>query len=447
MQHTSNVARCPRAALTGALTAGLIALSALAAGTASARAGEPKGRPAVGAGKCVSVAGVLLERAGEGRWRAVSPKETLPPDTLLVALPRAEIDSADGAVRLVLLADVGQRGPYPVLESGVILHKNPQVGLDATLDRGLIGLENRRKDGPAKVRLRVAGASWELTLREPGTKVSMEVYGRHPAGIPKLTGGKLDPPVADFVLLVERGSAFLDLGEQGFGLRAPPGPAVVHWDSVSRMPEVRRLEKLPDAVKPLDDKEGKVFQEICACAHHLAGKDVGARAAKLLDADKKVERLVGVTALGAVDDLPRLLGALADPKHADVRDHAVLVLRSWIGRGPGQAEKLYKALLADPNYTAPRAKTLVQLLFGFDDEQRRRPETYGLLIEYLKHSKLPVRELAHWHLVRLAPAGKGIPYDAAGTEGERDRAYQEWRRLIPEGRLPPRPTSAPPAKQ
>ena len=45
-------------------------------------------------------------------------------------------------------------------------------------------------------------------------------------------------------------------------------------------------------------------------------------------------------------------------------------------------------------------------------------------------------------LVRLAPAGKDIPYDAGGTEADRAKAQQRWRELIPPGRLPPEAETA-----
>ena len=52
---------------------------------------------------------------------------------------------------------------------------------------------------------------------------------------------------------------------------------------------------------------------------------------------------------------------------------------------------------------------------------------------------LPVRELAHWHLDRLAPAGQKIAYDAAADEAARHKAAEQWRALIPPGQLPPPP--------
>jgi hypothetical protein len=58
------------------------------------------------------------------------------------------------------------------------------------------------------------------------------------------------------------------------------------------------------------------------------------------------------------------------------------------------------------------------------------------LINYLDHSKLAVRQLALWHLVRLVPEGKAIGYDPAAPAAVRQKAIKEWRQLIPEGKLP-----------
>ena len=44
--------------------------------------------------------------------------------------------------------------------------------------------------------------------------------------------------------------------------------------------------------------------------------------------------------------------------------------------------------------------------------------------------------LAHWHLTRLAHAGRGIAYDPAADAAQRAAAIREWRVVIPEGGLP-----------
>ena len=56
----------------------------------------------------------------------------------------------------------------------------------------------------------------------------------------------------------------------------------------------------------------------------------------------------------------------------------------------------------------------------------------------LKERWVGVRELAHWHLVRLWQPGREIPYDAAWPEERRRAAVMRWRQAIPAGQLPPR---------
>jgi hypothetical protein len=132
-----------------------------------------------------------------------------------------------------------------------------------------------------------------------------------------------------------------------------------------------------------------------------------------------------------------LVGALAD-KRGDVRDQAVLVLRNWLGRRPGQADKLFAELTRD-GYSRIQAGTVLFLLFGPDEKQLAQPAAYDILIAMLGSEKTAVRELAHWHLVRQVPAGKSIAYDPAGPAEARQEAQASWRRLIPPGQLPPRP--------
>jgi hypothetical protein len=55
----------------------------------------------------------------------------------------------------------------------------------------------------------------------------------------------------------------------------------------------------------------------------------------------------------------------------------------------------------------------------------------------LQHKDPGIRELAAWRLYQLVPQGKDIAYDAAGSAEERTRGQAVWRKLIPEGKLPP----------
>src|SRR5262249_48114505 len=85
------------------------------------------------------------------------------------------------------------------------------------------------------------------------------------------------------------------------------------------------------------------------------------------------------------------------------------------------------------------AETTVQLLHSFGDDDLDRPETYEMLIDYLDHEKLAVRGLAHWHLIRLVPEGKKFGYNPLDPKKKRDAAVAKWRKLIPHGKMPPKP--------
>src|SRR5262249_40996710 len=134
------------------------------------------------------------------------------------------------------------------------------------------------------------------------------------------------------------------------------------------------------------------------------GDELLAAAAK--DKDKaraSMTRQLVVSGQAALDEVEKVAQALADPKPADMRTTAVLSVRHWIGAAPGRDQILYDALRGDLEYSQASAETVMQLLHSpFDPDQ---PETYEALIAYLKHGRMAVRELAAWHLYRLAPAG------------------------------------------
>ncbi len=398
--------------------------------------------------KCLTFNGAVLERT-EGSWKAIKEKQGVDGGSLVVALPRAFFLSKDENVEMRMLADIGQRGPFPVLESAVVFNKpkDNNISMDVTFDRGIIVFVNRKKEGAAKVKIRFRDETWTLTLRQPKTKVGLELYSRHLPGLPKIVDGKIQPPTTYVALLVVEGTAFLNTGEEGVALTQPPGRARVQWESGTDFIAVQKLDKLPESLlKAPTKEEAKLFSQICSCAAKLSvaklsKSDAGELLDLFLKSRREIDRKVGVTSAGAIDDLPRLIGCLEDKKHPDVRDHAILVLRHWMGRSQSHVKDLYEAL-KKKGYSDIHARTILQLLFGFGPEHRKDPDSFILLNAFLQHSQLPIRELAHWHLVRLAPAGKNIPYDAAAAADERAKAVKQWQDLIPPGKLPPKPPIA-----
>ena len=152
-----------------------------------------------------------------------------------------------------------------------------------------------------------------------------------------------------------------------------------------------------------------------------------------------VELRVAIVTLGAQDDLSTLGESLGAAKSLEEWDFGITVLRHWLGRCTGQDQRFYQLLTTARGFTPAQAKIAMQLLFGFSADEVKTPETYEVLIDYLGHEKAGIRNLAAWHLVRLVPQGKAIPYKPDGTAADAAKAREEWKKLVPAGELPPTP--------
>jgi hypothetical protein len=415
-------------------------LLALVLGTGAAPAAE-KREPA---GMSRSAKGMLMVRENpQAAWQAIEPDTAVNSGDLVLGVSGAEIVSKNGAVGMRLRVDFDS--PLPVLEPGVVLHTASDCDQDFTLDRGRVDVTNMKKEGSARVRLHAWGQTWEATLAAPGASLAVELLGRwRPGSCFKTNPGPEDVPSADMLFLALAGDVDLKYGTTHRTLMAPPGPALIGWNNFTGMDNSRsRLDKLPDwASRPADDADPK-WKKRAQIRERLiqsfAAKTPGEVIDDFLASDDPDYRRVGVILTGAFDDLPRLGKELNETKHPDVWDNAVVVLRHWLGRAPGQDQKLYKALTEVRGLTPVQAETVIEFLHGFCDNDLERPETYEMLIDYLADDKLPIRGLAYWHLRRLVPAGAKIPYDPLASKAEREKARQEWKKLVPPGKLPPKP--------
>src|SRR5262249_16980097 len=148
-----------------------------------------------------------------------------------------------------------KNSPYPVIENAVILNAAGEADLNFTLDRGRVDVVNRKQSGAARVVMRIRHATWDLTLLEPGTRVAFETYGRWPRGVrfSKNPDSK-NSPTTHLIILVLKGSVHLKHEGYETTMHAPPGPAMLEWDSVSGADESPvHLDKLP----PWAQQEGE----------------------------------------------------------------------------------------------------------------------------------------------------------------------------------------------
>jgi len=411
-------------------------IAALATGLLLAlAAGQNVDRVVVGKSK--SAAAAFAARPAGAEYKVLPANPDLHAGDLLLTLPGASFDSANGAVAVKSLADYDGKSPLPALETAFMLHEAKDADLELTLDRGRVDL-TCLKDA-AKVRVKFWDQTWVIGLDGKGTRVALELCGRWPAGARFKLGVKAEP-AASLVMLVVGGSASLDIGGFTLGVKAPPGPALVEWDSLAgARPQPQKLEKLPDWAEPEAalSEEGK--KTAAAIEKFRAARAANAAAAVqgFLDSNDPIEQRIALITLGATDDLEPLGKSLSTARTAEHWDFGITIARHWLGRQPGHDQKLYAILTsATQGYSPAHAKTILQLLFGFSPDDLKQPETFEVLIEYLKHEQRAVRNLAAWHLVRLAPPGKTVGFKPNGTPEEYDAAYKAWKKLVPSGTLP-----------
>jgi hypothetical protein len=435
------------------LSVALIALALLAGISGEGKADDDKSG---GLAKLDSATGTLLKRAAaDADWKVVPNGAAIPEGELILALPgvQATLQSNNSAVRLTLFGNAPQISLTPALESAVTLQRTTSSDLDVYLDRGRIVVANTKQSGAAQVRVRARKEIWDLVLTEPGTEAAVEFNARWPAGMPyKEQYEKDEEPKAEMVVLVIRGTVELKVEDENRTLRAPPGPALFTWDSVfglARTPQP--LEKLPpwavpgaaktepakavqDALKPLLESLGKKSVKT-ALTDFMASADGESR-----KNTADIIRQLAITGFGATDEIGVLWKALDSDKNLAQRLVAVETLRHWIGRKAGQDALLARSLIRTEKYTPEHASTVLHLLHSYGQKGIEDPITYEVLIADLEHDKLPIRELAAWHLYRLAPAGREITYDPASSPEKRAEAAKKWKQLIPRGKLPPTPS-------
>jgi uncharacterized protein (TIGR03000 family) len=395
-------------------------------------------------GKSVGPAGRLFHResGAANAWKPVGDKEAVASEELLIGLPGGVIESRDGSVRLELLKLFNS--PLPVMEPAVTLHQVKDGDLDFTLERGMVEFWNAKPKGSARVQIHARGETWEATLDEPGARILVELYSAWPKGAHfKKNPGPTDAPLARMTFLVLKGQVDLKHSGTQMAMSAPPGLAVIEWDSVTGMDDSpQQLKELPAWVQPPKDEAGKAFaQKVEEVVGSFADEAVKSKSLdgaidKFLASDDPLERKLAVVALAASDELPRLGKALRESHQADVWEDAVLALRHWIGRGPGQDQKLYQGMMNAKTFTPAEADSVLQLLHDFGDDDLANPATYAYLINRLGNDQLFVRGLAYWHLSRLVPDGKKFGYDPRAPKEQRDAAIMKWKELIPAGKLP-----------
>lgn len=400
--------------------------------------------------RCLSKDGSLIrQEAGSTSWKTVAHNEELFEGDLIVSGGGGQLETLDSSIVLTFRGDVGGTSPLPVRETAVRLVGAREKGVDfhVNFERGRIEITNAKKSGPALCHIRILAEEEdfsEVKLNEPGASSALEILGRWPRGTHFSTKAKTPvQPVYELIYVQLKGTS--EVTDEGVThhMSAPPGPAMLVWNSqAGLLPVKSKLEKLPDWALPPDLTKPEIAAKIKSAMkfrdEFFHGKTLDQVLISMVESREVTDRFIGVNVILATDQLGLLFKAIAETKNQDVIDNAIIGLRHWVGRMPGQDKKLHEFMMSSRQYTSKQAEIFVDLLHSFSEDELKHPETFEALIDYMESERTGIRGLAHWHLYRLVPKGREFKYDPTDSVEKRKAAIDQWKKLIPKGKLPPR---------
>ncbi len=397
---------------------------------------------------------VLLQRRGDAYpWTLLRPEGKIQTAQTLVVLPgyRSRIflgreNRADGSwsetgVQLGLWGNLPELSRFPPVLESVVMLKDPAPGidLDIILDRGRIHIANRKAGEAVKARLRFLHETWDVTLSGVESEICAELWSLPPQTA--ATSGRVPIPCLG---LFTRGRVLVSARQQQLDLA---GPSRVSWVSSEPGSLVcDPLPQLPDWWAKPPDAGSPQTADAQVCLLDWQKTLLGAQAItdRILtelrgpkDPKDTTYRKIGLLFLSALNGQQSLVEFLDTPYSSEVRGTTAYLLRSWLSQNPNHPTELARMLQEIRGYSKGKAQLVVELLQPISAQEQARPETYQRLINLLNHEGLPVRDLAFWHLALLAGPEKGtIDYNPAGRSDERKKGMDQWRKLIPPGKVP-----------
>lgn len=398
--------------------------------------------------RCLGKDGSLLILAkGSSTWKPAKHEEELFAGDLIISGAGVSIESLDKSVKLTFRGDIAGNSPLPIRETAIILlPKREGFDLSVDFERGRIELSNTKEKGSATCQVTLFNDEehGKVKLIEPGSTCSLEELGRWPKGTHFKPDNKESiNPVYDLVYVALKGTSEVsDHGVTHF-MSAPPGPAMLSWNSADGSHPIKsKLEKLPDWTLPPDISNNLVKARVGSILkfrdQFFAGKPLTEVLSALATSETESDRFIAVNMSLATDQLDLFFKIFTTTKNKDVIDNGIIGLRHWIGRKPGQDQKLYEFVISARHYTKKQAEIIIDLLHSFGDDELKEPETFEVLISYLGSDKAGIRALANWHLHRLAPIGRDIKFDPTAPESERKESIEKWKKLVPKGTVPSR---------
>lgn len=118
----------------------------------------------------------------------------------------------------------------------------------------------------------------------------------------------------------------------------------------------------------------------------------------------------------------QLVQVLAEAEFLESREAAITGLRRWLPAAVENREVLRAEL--QRYFPADQVDTLYRLLWGYNEDDARNPATSKLLVDWLKHDNVVIRQLAFQNVYRLT--GQRYDYRPINPVNQRNVAVERW---------------------
>ena len=337
-----------------------------------------------------------------------------------------------------------------VMQSLVRFHP-PAPGFDAdlTLEAGRIYLTTLKKEGGAKIRIRLAAETWDLVLPDDRSEIMIQANKAFVPGTPfARTGG--EKPRTEARLVVVRGSAAFNAPARFKKFDKLTTWSEITWDSTSgtlREPKtIEANDPVTVRIPLIAGEPGQATQKALSDAALKLTDRTGVRV--LLEARINYEEnrdnvlastfaIYGYAAIADGPDTPTLIANLYDQlkerSRLYARRAAVVGVSAWLPRDAGNTAIFHEVITTQKGVPEDEADLIAHLLRGYSSREKGDPTAVDRLIEFLDHPNLIVREAALGNLIaffdpeaaRKAELG-GLNVAARGEPGY-EKALKIWK--------------------
>jgi hypothetical protein len=338
-----------------------------------------------------------------------------------------------------------------VMQSRVRFHP-PPAGFDAdlSLDAGRVYLTTTpRKGGGAKIRVRFAGETWDISLPDEKSEVMVQAHTAYvPGTLFSREGGEKPRTEARFAVV--RGGATFVAPARFKKFEKLPTWTEIAWDSKSgTLSDPRSVPADDPYTVRLPLMEGELGVALQKALSDMAAKLTDRSGVRVLlearmnyaDAPQNVLPVtVAIYCYAAIADgadTPKLIGnlydVLAERGRFYARRAAVMAVSGWLPRDPGNTKLLCGVMTGPKMVPDEEADLIAQLLRGYSSRERGDTNAVDKLVDLLDHPNLIVREAALGNLIAFfdpdagrSPELGGLNVTARGEPGY-EKALKAWR--------------------